>query len=149
MNIFAFQERGEAGNVFEECLLGGTIFLFRVHDKIEGNPEVKAVFFPNDGPCKSEECILKPSFISEFLKTPRKPIYDKDYTPIPATHESISLWSASDKKERVSSAESATPKRPGCRLHNRYASPLRRSCWIPLPRDPDAFRLRASRACSK
>ncbi len=81
---FMLQGDGEAGDVFEKRLLGGTIELLFVFNpsSSSGSSEFSAVFFPVSGALAKIPCLLKPAFFTDFLEVPRKPVLYQDYSNI-------------------------------------------------------------------
>jgi hypothetical protein len=76
------QGDGEAGDVFEKRLLGGTIELLFVFNPSTFEGEFSAVFFPVSGALANIPCLLKPAFFTDFLAEPRKPVLNQDYSNI-------------------------------------------------------------------
>jgi hypothetical protein len=74
---------GEAGDVFEKRLLGGRIELLFVSNRSFIDGEFSAVFHPANGPLANFPCLFKPSYFADFLREPRMPIFNKDFTRFP------------------------------------------------------------------
>ena len=73
----------ETGDVFEKRLLGGRIKLLHVFNRNCIDGEFSAVFYPAKGALANVPCLLKPSFFADFLRAPRKPIWNEDYSRLP------------------------------------------------------------------
>ena len=130
---------GEAGEVFENRLLGGSIELLFVSNRSCIDGEISAVFYPANGAFANFPCLLKPSFFSDFLREPRKPVWEQDYSRLPpastlqypAAVSGNALecdFSAKPLSFPALQAEPTTPTKNGSRLRTGFPS----SCkWHP------------------
>ena len=135
---FMLQGDGEAGEVFEKRLLGGRIELLFVFNPSSSEGEFSAVFFPVSGALANIPCLLKPSFFTDFLKEPRKPVLNQDYSNIIPGYvcENPAMISGSALKSELSKppsypaaqADPITPTKNGCRLRAGFPSGCK---WLP------------------
>jgi hypothetical protein len=80
------QPRGDAGDVLEEALLGGTIALLSASPGTGPGAELRVIYIPAGGPLGGRACRLTGGFVREFLARPRAP-RPAEYAPLPAdTH---------------------------------------------------------------
>ena len=92
------QPRGEAGDVLDELLLGGSVELVCtvVHPRNLGRKdlELRVIYIPASGELAGRECTLAPSFVEKFLQQPRPPRPD-EYQLHPPSADIIDLTPAS------------------------------------------------------
>ena len=134
------QGDGEAGEVFEKRLLDGRIKLLFVFNPSSSEGEFSTVFFPVSGALANIPCLLKPEFFTDFLKEPRKPVLNQDYSNLLPGQvcENPSMISGSALQCELSippnypaaQADPITPTKNGCRLRAGFRVPS--SCkWLP------------------
>jgi hypothetical protein len=133
------QGDGEAGEVFEKRLLGGRIELLFVINPRCSYGEFSAVFFPVSGALANVPCLFKPSFFTDFLKEPRQPVLNEDYSNVlpgyvcelPAMISGSALQcelSANPRRYPAAQTDPVTPTKHGCRLRTCFPP----SCkWFP------------------
>ena len=136
--------------MFEGRLLGGTVSLLCIggfNSTMRRNGEISTVFFPHDGPYQSQHCLFTPSFISDFLKKPRKPVCEQDYTMMPTTEVAVDITLVSGHRVASCNAlhqfparqtEPTTPTKQSCRLHKGFAAPYKQLpglCMMPHGRN--------------
>jgi hypothetical protein len=80
------QPRGEAGDVLDELLLGGSTDLVCTVEHPYMNLELHVIYNPASGELAGQECKLAPTFIEEFLDQPRRPRRDEYQLLPPSTH---------------------------------------------------------------
>ena len=132
---------GEAGDVFEMRLLGGSVELQFILNRSLVDGEFSAVFFPADGPLADFPCLFKPSFFADFLREPRKPVCNEDYTMLspgsfcqyPAIISGNALaCELLAKSLPARQADPTTPTKTGSRLRGCFPP----SCkWLPRYRN--------------
>ncbi len=156
---------GEAGDVFENRLLGGQINLLYVSNRSCIDGEVMAVFYPSNGALADVACMFKPSFFTDFLREPRKPVCDEDYSELPPGSYSLypavvsgsaQAWDSAARLpiHPARQADPITPTKNGCRLRSGfpsggykwgaglYRTPHRRNC---IPRRVPPLQLAQSK----
>ena len=131
------QLRGEAGDVLDELLLGGSIDLVCTVEHPYMNLELRLIYIPASGELAGRECGLTPTFIEQFLDQPRRPRRD-EYHLLPPSTYALDLACASghlptansllDSDGRRRPAENpTTPPRKNCRWG---AARARRGCGM-------------------
>ena len=80
------QPRGEAGDVLDELLLGGSIDLVCTVENPYLDQELQVIYIPASGELAGQECKLASTFIEEFLDQPRRPRPDEYQLLPPSTH---------------------------------------------------------------
>ena len=120
---------GEACEVFENRLLGGQIDLLYVTNLSCIDGEILAVFYPSNGALADLACMFKPSFFTDFLREPRKPVCDEDYSELPrgsyCLYPAVVSGSVQAVKLPIYPARQAdpiTPTKNGCRLRSGFPS---------------------------
>jgi hypothetical protein len=80
------QPRGEAGDVLDELLLGGSTDLLCTVENPYLDQKLQVIYTPASGELAGQECTLSPTFIEEFLDQPRRPRPDEYQLLPPLTH---------------------------------------------------------------
>ena len=96
------QPRGEAGDVIEERLLGGTTDLLCTVVEPLKDLEIHVVYTPASGENAGRECKLARKFVEEFLDQPQHPL-PSEYEPFPRKTcfflPGVRLWAHAYEKQ--------------------------------------------------
>jgi hypothetical protein len=131
------QPRGEAGDVLDELLLGGSTDLVCAIEHPYMNLELLVIYVPASGELAGKECKLASTFIKEFLDQPRHPRRN-EYQLLPPSTYCIDLACASghlpmanslldsDGRRRPAENPTTPPQKQG----RWYAARGRRGCGM-------------------